>query len=377
MDTTFLIKMFCFIFILFVIYKLINIFKIHKVLNREKEFVYYIENSFSTKNIRLENNSKFKNNFSITGKGLKDIKNYLSSNYSTNLSINTVKNLIEKKRIKIIFLNKTSKLIDIVKKDVKALITKSLVTNVLEIPSKEFEEEYLNDFQIYLLEKENINIDMDYLKKLIEDIKLSIYKKRIFEIIDQNALNDLDLFAKAYFEIYGYNINRKYIIWLKKISKKEFDLKNIVNKIEEERERRRKYIQINNISNLINSSEPSIKTYNIEDIDLMTGKEFEVFLEELFNKLGYNTKLTKLSGDQGGDLIIEREIKTVVQAKRYSKRVTNTAVQEVIGAKKYYEASRAMVITNNYFTKSAKKLARVNDVELWNRDVLIEKLKLL
>jgi HJR/Mrr/RecB family endonuclease len=35
-----------------------------------------------------------------------------------------------------------------------------------------------------------------------------------------------------------------------------------------------------------------------------------------------------------------------------------------------------MVITNYYFTKSAKELAEISDVILWNRDILKEKISL-
>lgn len=42
----------------------------------------------------------------------------------------------------------------------------------------------------------------------------------------------------------------------------------------------------------------SIATYSIDDIDLMTGYEFEQFVSDLFKKMGYTTQLTKASGDQ-------------------------------------------------------------------------------
>ncbi|WP_084804303.1 restriction endonuclease [Halonatronum saccharophilum] len=39
-------------------------------------------------------------------------------------------------------------------------------------------------------------------------------------------------------------------------------------------------------------------------------------------------------------------------------------IQEVIGAKRYYNTQRSIVVTNNYFIKSARELAKINDVEL-------------
>lgn len=41
----------------------------------------------------------------------------------------------------------------------------------------------------------------------------------------------------------------------------------------------------------------------ISDIDLMSGQEFEQFVSSLFNELGYETSVTKTSGDQGIDVV--------------------------------------------------------------------------
>ncbi|WP_176521379.1 restriction endonuclease, partial [Priestia megaterium] len=59
----------------------------------------------------------------------------------------------------------------------------------------------------------------------------------------------------------------------------------------------------------------------------------------------------------------------VIQAKRYGSknRVSISAVQEVYGAKAYYKANQAWVVTNSYFTKQAKELAAACDVTLVDR----------
>lgn len=53
----------------------------------------------------------------------------------------------------------------------------------------------------------------------------------------------------------------------------------------------------------------------------------------------------------------------------------NSAVQEAVVGKSYYHCDKVVVITNNYFTPSAKELAQSNDVILWDRDILKEKIK--
>lgn len=110
---------------------------------------------------------------------------------------------------------------------------------------------------------------------------------------------------------------------------------------------------------------------SLSRIDKMSGEEFEVYLKTFFEKKGYTVELTPLSNDYGADLVCsKKEEVIVVQAKRYEGNVGNSAVQEIVAAKEYYEADRCIVVTNSYFTKNAVGLAEANDVELWDRDVV-------
>jgi len=118
-----------------------------------------------------------------------------------------------------------------------------------------------------------------------------------------------------------------------------------------------------------------IRKSGIQEIDIMDGIDFEKKLEVMFGDLGYKVKRTPPSGDYGADLVLEnRKGRTVVQAKRYSKPIGVKGVQEVIGSISFYKATRALVVTNAYFTPQAERLAQCNGVELWNRDKLIKTL---
>ena len=113
----------------------------------------------------------------------------------------------------------------------------------------------------------------------------------------------------------------------------------------------------------------------IADIDNFGGETFEQYLQVLFTKLGYRVERTKFRGDYGGDLVLRKDgVRTVVQAKRWSKSVGVKAVQEAVAAKGYYDCTEAMVVTNSTFTRQAQHLARKNDVALWDRDTLSSKL---
>lgn len=115
-----------------------------------------------------------------------------------------------------------------------------------------------------------------------------------------------------------------------------------------------------------------LRKSGIEIIDKMDGIHFEHYLKELFLTQGYKVNVTKASGDYGADLILKNDNdKIVVQAKRYSKNVGIKAVQEISGAKTYYDGTEAWVVTNSYFTKAAKELASKLGVKLFDRDELI------
>lgn len=64
-------------------------------------------------------------------------------------------------------------------------------------------------------------------------------------------------------------------------------------------------------------------------------------------------------------------VQNVVEARRKNK-VGIQSVQDVVGAKRYYDAAHAQFVTNNYFTEPARKLAHANDVLLIDRDLLIQ-----
>jgi restriction system protein len=114
----------------------------------------------------------------------------------------------------------------------------------------------------------------------------------------------------------------------------------------------------------------------IEEIDKMDGLQFEHYLKPIFERQGYVTSVTQGSGDYGADLILRKgHKKYVVQAKRYNSNIGVSAVQQVVGAIKYYRASGAIVVTNQYFTAAAIELANVNKVRLIDRDKLAEMIR--
>ena len=114
----------------------------------------------------------------------------------------------------------------------------------------------------------------------------------------------------------------------------------------------------------------SITDFN--EIEVMNGHDFEMFVANLFSSLGYcNVKVTPSSHDFGADVIAEKDdVKFAIQCKRYSSPVGVSAVQEVMASKSLHDCHVACVLTNSTFTPSAEELARKNLVILWDGNKL-------
>lgn len=117
----------------------------------------------------------------------------------------------------------------------------------------------------------------------------------------------------------------------------------------------------------------SEKNYKI-DFDNMEGHDFEYFCAELLKKNGFsNVEVTQGSGDQGIDILAVKDgIKYGIQCKCYSSDIGNKAVQEAFSGKSFYNCHVGVVLTNRFFTSSAKELAEKNGILLWDRNMLSE-----
>ena len=92
--------------------------------------------------------------------------------------------------------------------------------------------------------------------------------------------------------------------------------------------------------------------------------------------MNYLLKVTPAQSDQGIDIITSKDtMKIGIQCKRWKRKVGNKAIQEVYSGVGFYSLDKAIVVTNSYFTDSAKELAAKLDVELWDRNTLVKLIK--
>lgn len=101
--------------------------------------------------------------------------------------------------------------------------------------------------------------------------------------------------------------------------------------------------------------------------------EYEQLVANVLQEHGWNTRLTAATGDQGIDVIAEKQgVKVVIQCKLYSSPVGNAAVQEAIAGKSFERADFAAVVTNAGFTRAARQLASSSGAFLLHHDQLCD-----
>lgn len=100
----------------------------------------------------------------------------------------------------------------------------------------------------------------------------------------------------------------------------------------------------------------------------LDGPEFEAYVALVLEDNGFrHVALTKGSGDQGVDILAERNGKTyAIQCKNYAGAVGNFAVQEAYTGAQFYGCDAAAVICPGEFTRGAKELAQSTGVLLWD-----------
>ena len=113
-------------------------------------------------------------------------------------------------------------------------------------------------------------------------------------------------------------------------------------------------------------------SYDLAMIDKMTGFEFEEYIGRLFQEFDFSVIITKKSHDFGCDVVLEKNgDRIAIQTKRSTDKVSLKAVQEIVASLKKYDARIGVVISNAKFTKSARQLAKINDVVMINRNALL------
>ena len=234
---------------------------------------------------------------------------------------------------------------------------------------------------IYLIEKKTA-----YDKVKIDDAENYIKNSNINININDNLCTKVKIIEKFIVNFYETNLNNKNLFdekYIKKVIlltfgkyKEYFEFKDLFDLIRYFKEIKTKILSLeknlylnSERLRLLNgdlSKELKIKEQKFDLNAVNNGYDFEEYVANLFKELGYTLiEVTKKSGDQGADIVLQKENKKyVIQTKFYSSPVGNKAVQEIVASLSLYKAQYGIVVTNNSFTNSAIELATANNIQL-------------
>ena len=102
----------------------------------------------------------------------------------------------------------------------------------------------------------------------------------------------------------------------------------------------------------------------------LSGVQFENEVAALLRKHGHDVQTTPYSGDEGVDLIMDRDI--IIQCKAHAKPVSPATVRELLGSKQCFKARKAILIASCGCTSGATAFAKKTDIDLWDISHLIE-----
>lgn len=226
--------------------------------------------------------------------------------------------------------------------------------------------------------EEGHNIDYKVVKEKVHSKIVAKQEDKFWERIEEHEPQNYEETLEAFIEEFG-NGNERTRNFLRQNTSQSNVKEDIENKIQEI-QRQKELEEFKKDFNEEPDSVDILDTLKEEEIDWkeiqeMEGLDFEELIADLFEEKDYSARVTSGSGDQGADIIADKDFeKIAIQAKRYSGKVSNSAVQEVVSSMNYYDATRGIVITNSQFTTSARELAESNDIQLWGGEKLHEEI---
>lgn len=112
-----------------------------------------------------------------------------------------------------------------------------------------------------------------------------------------------------------------------------------------------------------------------DDINRLSGVEFENLCADLLSKIGFQVEITKASGDGGIDIVAYNHNpiykgKYIIQCKRYSGSVGEPIIRDLYGVIMAERANKGILMTTGTFTKSAIEFAEGKQIELVDGDTM-------
>lgn len=100
------------------------------------------------------------------------------------------------------------------------------------------------------------------------------------------------------------------------------------------------------------------------EIARMNGTDFEYWVARQYRRQGWRVKHMGQSGDHGRDLVLTHPTEgwtAIVQCKRWSDRVGEPVLRDLLGTVTYFKARTGICVTTTGYTDPARRWSRTHD----------------
>ncbi len=104
----------------------------------------------------------------------------------------------------------------------------------------------------------------------------------------------------------------------------------------------------------------------------LSPKQFELAVAKIFNKMGYEAKVTDYVGDMGVDIwVTKNKVQYPVQCKAHKNRISPGAARELYGTMISFGSKKGFLVSRSGFTKGVYEFCSTKPIELIDLNILI------
>ena len=139
------------------------------------------------------------------------------------------------------------------------------------------------------------------------------------------------------------------------ISPEDIKLKEHLEKVNLDKEKWLKQLELYQQ----HEKEYSKRLQKLDDLLKLHPQEFEKLIANLYEKMGYETILTPATGDEGKDIILKKDEKTIiVECKNHNDTIGREVLQKLYGECIKFKADKCICVSTKGFKPTAIKWAK-------------------
>lgn len=105
----------------------------------------------------------------------------------------------------------------------------------------------------------------------------------------------------------------------------------------------------------------------------LSGRQFELEIAKLYQGLGYSAEICRQGGDEGIDIILERDSERIaVQCKAHNNRISPSVARDLAGTMLHHKFEHGIIASTNGFTNGTIDFCRNKKIKLISMNEILE-----